>query len=443
MTRSTESAPGTLESSNAGEGSSPDVASSAVGHRARAVSARLSGQLDSAVQAFADVLFANSDLHAVSQLSDVELVDLVTSAHEFVVSRPADTHKIRSRALPTSDAQSSGLVIEILNDDMPFLVDSIVGELRAHQVDVDLLLHPVVAVRHGSDGNRVVSHPNGPAAEGGTTNESLMIVVARHLSTAQANEIEAALDDVLKLVRHAVVDWQAMLKVFGAAVAEFSDNKAVDHGLANSEVVEFCHWLLVGNFTFLGLRQYNLEGDTETGRLVPDMSSALGVLRDPSLQVLSQSGEELELTPESRRYVFADEPLIMTKSDVLSRIHRRSYMDYIGLKTYDENGRQVGELRLVGLLTSNAYTERPSAIPLLRRKVEDVVKQMGISSGSHDGKALLNVLENFPRDELFRIDNAILMKWARAILDLRLLRLTQFGVKEVTDELEELAAKIK
>ncbi|MEM9358662.1 MAG: NAD-glutamate dehydrogenase domain-containing protein, partial [Pseudomonadota bacterium] len=421
MTRSTERMPEVKGSQTPEEGLVPNLSSSAASQSARAVSERISSQLsDPAIEAFAGVLFANSDLHAVSQLSDIELVDLVTSAHEFIGSRSTDTHKIRLRALSPSDAQSGGLIIEILNDDMPFLVDSIVGELRAHHVDVDLLLHPIVSVRHGSDGSRSVSQPSGSENGARTTNESLMIIVARHLSTAQATEVKTALDEVLKLVRHAVVDWQAMLKLFGAAVAEFADNKAIDHNFANSEFVEFCHWLLVGNFTFLGLRQYNLEGDTETGRLVPDMSSALGVLRDPNLQVLSQSGEELELTPESRRYVFADEPLIMTKSDIPSRIHRRSNMDYIGLKTYDDNGRQVGELRLVGLLTSNAYTERPSAIPLLRRKVEDVVQRMGISSGSHDGKALLNVLENFPRDELFRIDNTILMKWARAILDLDL-----------------------
>ena len=386
-------------------------------HSANVVKSRLSNKLaDKPVLGFTELMFASSELQAISLLTDDELADLVTSAHELVETKPDETHKIRVRSWSEAPVGSDGTVIEILNDDMPFLVGSIVGELRAHGVYIDLLLHPIITIEQSAGGGRTVSHDVTGIHNSYSKRESLVVVVARRLLRSKASEVEAGLAKVLTDVRHAVTDWQPMLKTFGSAVA------ALGHGAtpADAETLEFCHWLLVGNFTFLGLRQYHLEGDIETGRLVPDRSSALGVLRDPDLKVLSKSGKELELTAESRQYVFGDQPLIITKSDILSRIHRRSYMDYIGLKTYDENGRQVGELRLVGLLTSNAYTERPSSIPLLRRKVDDVVQRMGISSGSHDGKALLNVLENFPRDELFRIDNSILVTWARPILDLDL-----------------------
>ncbi len=374
----------------------------------------------SEISEFATVLLRNGDLRALSGISDAELAGCVTSIHEFVQAKPKDNHKIRIGPWPGAEKHSGDVVIEILNDDMPFLVDSIVGELRSHGVDVSLLLHPLIAIQEKDGKRHVLPSVTRGGDHSGATHESLVVIFARQLSEEQSDKIKNGLDDVLTLVRTAVRDWRPMLDMFGAAVTALSENTSAGDEQTRAETVEFCHWLLAGNFTFLGLRQNKLEGDVETGRLVPDMGSALGVLRDPDLKVLWKDGEALELTPDSRQFVFGDDPLIITKSNIVSRIHRRANMDYIGLKTYDESGRQVGEIRLVGLLTSNAYTERPSSIPFLRRKVQDVVEMSGISPGSHDGKALLNVLENFPRDELFLIDTSILVKWARAILDLDL-----------------------
>ena len=409
------------EAKGADETISHNASESAIGASGAEVAKRLASHLgDASLAGFAEVLFSNSDLQSMEHYSEAELTDFVKSVHEFVSSKPSDSHKIRIRSWPTEEKHSGGTVIEILNDDMPFLVDSIVGELRAHRVDVSLLLHPIIAIREQDGKRQLLANVANGTNHDGAIHESLVVVVARHLSEDQSGELERGLEDVLSIVRRAVRDWKPMLKRFGSAVEALNNNKSASSEQARSETVEFCQWLLDGNFTFLGLRHHHLEGDAETGRLVPDMDSALGVLRDPELKVLWKAGEELELTPESRRYVFADNPLIITKSDIESRIHRRANMDYIGLKTYNEIGQQVGELRLVGLLTSNAYTARPNTIPLLKRKVEDVVRQTGISPASHDGKALLNVLENFPRDELFRIDNTLLSKWTRAILDLDL-----------------------
>src|SRR5690606_10722804 len=142
--------------------------------------------------------------------------------------------------------------------------------------------------------------------------------------------------------------------------------------------------------------------------------------RNPKLHVLSGRGEPLEMTPDMRSHFFAPHPLVISKSSIMSRVHRRVFMDYVGLKTYNQDGSLAGELRLVGLFTSQAYTQPPQQIPFLRHKVENVMTRSGFAPGSHAAKALANVLATFPRDELFQIDEKLLLNWSRGIVDLDL-----------------------
>src|ERR1700741_1450666 len=110
--------------------------------------------------------------------------------------------------------------------------------------------------------------------------------------------------------------------------------------------------------------------------------------------------------------------LIVTKSAVRSRVHRRVYMDYVGVKRFDRRGKLVGEFRIVGLFTSTAYTRSMRSIPYLRRKVDAVMRRAGFDPDGHSGKALVNVLENYPRDELFQLDEDPLYPFALAVLQL-------------------------
>ena len=217
----------------------------------------------------------------------------------------------------------------------------------------------------------------------------------------------------------AVADWRAMLQQVRAAIERL---EAGPPGVAAGELREsiaFLRWLEAGNFTFLGVRDYRLDGTPETGNLVPVEKAGLGVLRDPAVQVLRRGTELVDLTPEIRRFYFAPAPLIITKSNVVSRVHRRVHMDYIGIKTYRADGTLDGEMRIVGLFTSQAYTGSPRDIPFLRHKVETVLKMAGYPAASHAGKALMNVLETFPRDELFQIEvERAAARGAEGILDL-------------------------
>src|SRR4029450_6612310 len=177
-----------------------------------------------------------------------------------------------------------------------------------------------------------------------------------------------------------------------------------------AEAIQFLQWLLADNFTFLGVRDYRFDGRS----LEPEFESALGIMRARELRVLKRGNELLEITPEIMAFLQEPRPLIIAKANIHARVHRRVYLDYIGVKRFDASGNLVGEHRIVGLFTSHAYTRAARTIPYLRRKIAAVEARAGFDLSSHSGKALANVLEQDPRDELFEINEEAVVSVARA-----------------------------
>ena len=215
-------------------------------------------------------------------------------------------------------------------------------------------------------------------------------------------------------VRLAVLDWRAMRERVNANVAELKTNPPPLPVDEIAEAIQFLQWLLADNFTFLGVRDYNVDGQS----LQPDFDSALGIMRSRELRVLKRGNELLEITPEIMAFLKEPRLLIIAKANIHSRVHRRVYLDYIGVKRFDFSGNLIGEHRIVGLFTSTAYTRGAHGIPYLRRKIAAVERRAGFDAASHSGKALANVLEHYPRDELFQIDEDTLYNFALAILQL-------------------------
>ncbi|TIS79162.1 MAG: NAD-glutamate dehydrogenase, partial [Mesorhizobium sp.] len=185
-----------------------------------------------------------------------------------------------------------------------------------------------------------------------------------------------------------------------------------------TEAIAFLEWLRDDNFTFLGMREFNYTGGEKSGMLERADKPGLGILADPDVLVLRRGTEAVSTTPEIRAFLHGPEPLIVTKANAKSLVHRRIYLDYIGVKTYTAKGVLSGELRIVGLFTSTAYTRSVMKIPYLRSKAETVIAKSGFNPHDHSGKALINVLESYPRDELFQVPVPILRKHAEAILGL-------------------------
>jgi glutamate dehydrogenase len=217
-------------------------------------------------------------------------------------------------------------------------------------------------------------------------------------------------------VRAAVDDWRAMRDRLRAIVEEVETRPPPLPAQELSEGKDFLRWLAVNHFTFLGYRRHELAtvGGEDVLRVVPD--SSLGILREgPSKDVAASFSA---LPPEVRAYARRPELLVVTKATARSTVHRPGYLDYIAVKRFDEAGGVVGEDRFLGLFTSTAYSASPAEIPLLRRKVTSVVERAGLPVGGHAAKALVNILETYPRDELFQTNDEDLLRTAKAILHL-------------------------
>ncbi len=373
------------------------------------------------LKTYCGLLFGDH-VHGLDRYEPKSLAGIARSSFAFARTKPSGRHAIQWQPvhLETASGAHPFTLIEIVNDDMPFLVDSILNELQARGLSALLMLHPILKVQRSGKGEFERILGSGDRNWGDGTQESWIILLLDTMTAETADNLTDTLSAVLDEVRLAVTDWHSMTARFDRSVRALeSSPPPIAPGLL-SESLAFCRWLLDGQFTFLGLREYKLVGTEETGDLVPVPDTSLGILREPDLHVLSGRGEPLAMTPESRKHFFAPNPLIITKSKIMSRVHRRVFMDYVGLKTYNQDGSLAGELRLVGLFTSQAYTQPPQQIPFLRHKVENVMTRSGFAPGSHAAKALANVLATFPRDELFQIDEKLLLNWSRGIVDLDL-----------------------
>jgi len=205
-----------------------------------------------------------------------------------------------------------------------------------------------------------------------------------------------------------------MMTRVGEVIAELRDSPPDIPVDEIAEAVQFLEWLVANNFTFLGVREYGYSA--AGSEIAPKFETGLGILRAPEVRVLRRGRELVSITPEILEFLKEPKMLIITKANVRSRVHRRVYMDYIGIKRFDRAHGLAGELRIVGLFTSTVYTRSTRSIPYLRRKVDAAMTRAGFDPDSHSGKALANVLESYPRDELFQVDEDTLFRFALEVL---------------------------
>ena len=307
-------------------------------------------------------------------------------------------------------------VIEFVNDDMPFLVDSIAMEINRQGIAIQLVLHPLFAATRDQHG--VLSKlDDAKGAEDSARVESwIHVEVERLTDPARIKALGDGLVSVLADVRAAVEDFPAM----SAKIAEILSNMGGAAKVVPLEELDearaFLAWTADKHFTFLGYRDYELsqQNGVEILKIVP--KSGLGILREPKLGGVSQSFSEL--SPALKALARQPQLLVLTKANSRATVHRPGYLDYIGVKRFDEKGNVIGERRMIGLYTSSTYHANPLEIPLLRRKISLLMGRAGFPPSSHAGKNLFSILETFPRDELFQIGNDELFDTAMGILRL-------------------------
>jgi len=366
---------------------------------------------------FVAALFAHAVPEDLMRYDPRQLAELAADAWTLLAVRKPGVPKIRleTPGLPGHERLRADSILEIANDDMPFLVDSVLAELAERGIDVRFVVHPVLTVERDGTG-RLTAFKGTKAAAGALRESVIYIHIERIDEEARRAEIVEAVEQVLADVRVCVRDWRAMTVRMAEVIAELKADPPPLPAAEIAEAIAFLEWLADNNFTFLGIRNYRFTAAEDA--LEPVFDSGLGILRSRDMTVLRRWNEPLVITPQIRALLKQPTLLIVTKSAVRSRVHRRVFMDYVGVKRFDRDGKLVGEFRIVGLFTSTAYTRSIRSIPYLRRKVDAVMRRAGFDPDGHSGKALANVLENYPRDELFQLDEDTLYQFALTVLQL-------------------------
>ncbi|MFI7586684.1 NAD-glutamate dehydrogenase [Spongisporangium articulatum] len=338
------------------------------------------------------------------------------------------------------DGWSTGhTVVEIVAEDMPFLVDSVLGELNRLDVGIHLLVHPQIGVRRSVDGRltEVLDTPEhvlvrDAVPRDGVVESWIHLEIDRQGGPERLREIRGRLQGVLDDVAGAVQDWPRMVRVGEELVEELTEiahGEVVVPGLDLSEVreaIELLTWLADGHFTFLGYREYRLQGEPGEEELIGVTGTGLGILRYDQPRRSASFGR---LTPEARAAARDPHVLVLTKANSRATVHRTAYLDYIGVKQFDPAGNVVGERRFLGLFSSSAYSESVLRVPVVRQKAEAVLSWAAFPSDSYSGKELLSVLETYPRDELFEIDSDDLYQIAVAVMQLQERRRTRLFLR--------------
>ncbi|HEX2810306.1 MAG TPA: NAD-glutamate dehydrogenase, partial [Kineosporiaceae bacterium] len=379
---------------------------------------------------------------AIEDLAERDPVDLAGAAisHlQLAAHRPQGTANVRvfTPSVEGNGWSTGHTVVEIVTDDMPFLVDSVNAELAHQDRAIHLIVHPQVVVRRNVAGTLLeVLDVDAAECEAGRQPRDSMVESWIHVEIDRESDqpdldaIASGLRRVLDDVRVAVEDWPRMHARARSMAEELTQTPPAGIGSdERDEAVKLLGWLADGHFTFIGYREYKLTEADGSMRLTAEPGSGLGILRYDQ-QAASSSFERL--TDAARGKAREKRLLVLTKANSRATVHRSGYLDYVGVKTFDPAGEVIGERRFLGLFASSAYTDSVRRIPVVSRKVDEVLRLAGFSIDSHSGKDLMQLLETYPRDELFEISVYELYDVAVAVLHLQERRRTRLFMR--TDE---------
>ena len=384
---------------------------------AKLVATGIGADLRATLQDFVARYYEQVDPEDLQERLPADLYGAALSHWNFARKRAPGEARVRAFN-PTIEEQgwlSKHTIVEIVNDDMPFLVDSVAMEANRHGLTLHLIVHPIIGVERAPDGTLT-----GLASDDSATRrvESFIhLEVDRTIDGAALQALAADITHVLSDVRAAVEDWAAM-RDKARSIAD-AIRRAPPSPLRADQVdegVAFIEWLADNHFTFLGYRCHDLV------RI--DGQDALQIVPGTSLGILGESRSKdvavsfAALPPEVRAYARRPELLVITKSTSRSTVHRPGFLDYIAIKRFDKDGQVCGEHRFLGLFAHGAYSANPADIPLLRNKTADVIRRVNVPAGGHAEKQLINILDNYPRDELFQISEDELLRTATGILHL-------------------------
>ncbi|MBV9509642.1 MAG: NAD-glutamate dehydrogenase [Caulobacteraceae bacterium] len=372
-------------------------------------------QLSQSEAAFVSQMFAD---YLPGELAGVSVADVAANLANFwawAAKRPDPSPQIRrARALAASRGTLAFDRLEILQADSPFLVDSVMAEIAEAGLAVRAMYHAVVETTRSPGGTRGV--------RGRQTLESMIQIFLDPLPDDRAETLIAGVRATLDDVRAAVGDYPAMRALLDRAAESLATEAAHVEPDALQEYGVFLRWLRDDHFVLLGARSYDYPRTADGGYAAEEAliepERSLGVLRDPKRSVLRRDCEPAVLSAALRESLARAEPVVVAKSNLRSRVHRRVFMDYVGVRRFGPDGKASGETRFVGLFTAEAYDTPADQAPLVRRKLARVLARAGKPAGGHSDRQLRNILENYPRDELFQIEEDALLAIALGVAHL-------------------------
>ena len=371
--------------------------------------------------------FSNVGAEDLQGQSPKKLANTALAHIEFAKNRRKGQALIRIFNPPVED-DGTGLaytIVEMVNDNMPFLVDSVSVAIDRQNLDVHVTIHPILRVRRTVKGQLKKLVPQ--IDRSGQDESFIRFSIERETDPHQLKLLHQEIVNVLGDVRVAVRDWRAIRSKMQEAKESLSVGPIGADEELRAESMELLEWMADDHFTFLGYREYALKRRGKKVILQPVKDSGLGVLsRD------ERGGRAIELSKEMQRHARSKDWLIITKANSRATVHRHSFLDYIGVKKYDKKGKLIGELRFIGLFTSIAYSANPRNIPLLRLKVQRVLERSGLDPAGHRGKALFHILDSFPRDELFQSSVHDLVRTTNGVLNIQDRNKARFFVRRDT-----------
>ena len=375
------------------------------------------GPAASKLTGFVAAYFDNTDPDEIAARGPATLF-AIANAHWRLLDAPRTASMARIRVFNPTLAEdgfaSDHTVVQIVQDNMPFLVDSVTMAINRGNRTAHWIVHPLMSVARDAQGKIATVTSAAAATTSGRADpvESLILVECdRIVSAAEQQALADELARVLSDVRSTVQDWSAMLARVQAVTA--ASEKAPLAPANRQEGIDFLRWLEERHFTFLGARDYDLKRDGDAVTLIAKPDSGLGILRG------TVQTAETRLPPEAVALIKSDELVLATKAMTRATVHRPAWLDYIAVKRFDKAGNVVGEARFLGLYTSTAYSASVSEIPQVRRRAAAVMATAGVVPDSHAAKSLQSILDAYPRDELFQVDTATLTDHAIGILRLQ------------------------
>ncbi|MDP2560368.1 NAD-glutamate dehydrogenase [Psychrobium sp. 1_MG-2023] len=384
---------------------------------AHMINDNVSEDLAPLVNSFASIIYGDISEEDIATRSDSDLYGAALSLWGTLNERKPYEQivKVYNPILSRHGWQPTKTIIEIVHEDMPFLVDSVNMALKRLSITSHLSLHYPISVSRDDKGN-VASLASLKNKTEQTEDVTVFLLEVDHLESQEVlDQVKQELVSVLEEVSLSVHDWKPMRAKLKTIISELPQANFPGPQIERDEALSFLQWIFEGNFTLLGYRSYDLNGVAGDVELVADVESSLGMMVNSS-----ESEPKLlsSLTDGARREATSQKLMLLTKSNSICRVHRPTKTDYIGIKRFDENGRVIGEDRFIGLYSSSIYNNSVFQIPYLGDKLTRITDSSNFSPGSHDFKAMQHFLETYPRDELIQASEKELLTTCLSVLKL-------------------------